>query len=226
MNEAKTLTHMAVSVMIGAMILTAAMGLITLGYNIWSMFSKQDLANRRLRDYSTYAAFDNAVVRGQEVVTLIATTEGDPFVVVFKGNFENTNDVTSKWKINFSNVDCYVCNNTENVTLNYNDNYYEVSTDDSDIQKCFKDLTGTDGIDHGLIPEGTSRSKKNFDATDGNQPTFESLQNDFVVRTAYIDDGDSIQGYAKYHSVLIYDSGSSTDIIGVMLVELQPEKFE
>lgn len=224
MNEAKTLTHMAVSVMIGAMILAAAMGLITLGYNIWSMFSKQDLANRRLRDYSTYAAFDNAVVRGQEVVTLIATTEGDPFVVVFKGNFENSDDVTSEWKIIDANTDYYICNNTTGVVLNKNDNYYTVSDDLAN--ECFKKLTGDDGADHYLIPEGGTVSTKNFDATDGTQPTFESLQNDFVVRTAYTDGGTSVPGYAKYHSVLIYDSGSSTDIIGIMLVELQPEKFE
>ena len=224
MNEAKTLTHMAISVMIGAMILAAAMGLITLGYNIWSMFSKQDLANRRLRDYSTYAAFDNAVVRGQEVVTLIANTEGDPFVVVFKGDFETPGDVTSLWKINYSNVDYYICNNTSGVILNKNDNYYPISNNLAN--DCFKKLTGDDGGDHPLIPVGVTVSTKNFNATDGTRPTFESLQNDFVVRTAYTDGGTSVPGYAKYHSVLIYDSGSSTDIIGIMLVELPPEKFE
>ena len=217
MNEAKTLVQISVSVMIGAMVLSAAVGLITLGYSMWNMFSKQDLANRRLKEYSTYSAFDNTIVRGQEVVSLIATTEGDPFVAVYKFNGSGYTD--------YSQPEIYFNNNTANMTLSYKDNYYAVNN--ASVDSRFKDLVG-DSVDASkpLIP-ATGRITVNFtpDPSTGlSAPTFKKLQEDFVGRPSYLkSDGSVVNGYARYHSVLIYDSGSSTDIVGIMLVEQAPK---
>lgn len=224
MNEGKTLVHMAISAMIGALIISAAVGLITLGYNIWSMFSRQDLASRRLRDYSTYAAFDNALIRGQDAVALIASTEGDPFVVVRL--YDASADVDNK----YHNPPIIYCNSiTETMILTTADNWYD--TGNAITTGLFKELTGGETADKApLVPESGSGKRSFSDSVD--TVSYESLQKDFVGRPSYLvnitnDDGtistETKTGYAMYHSVLIYDSGSSTDIIGILLVEQPPE---
>lgn len=219
MNEAKSLVHMSVSAMIAALFVGLAVGLITLGYFIWSMFSSQDLASRRLRDYATYAAYDNTVIRGQDAVSLIATTEGDPFVVVFIGDYENETDYNSTLKLQ----SFYHNSVTQYATLNYNDNYYKCSNASADY--CFRKLINEDdhSADKPVIPEGHSlEGNNNF--SDGNV-TYSDLQSTFVARTSYYTvkaDGtkDPVLGYSSFYSVLIYDGNSSTDVVGILLVEL------
>lgn len=220
MNEAKSLVHMSVSAMIAALFVGMAVGLITLGYFIWSMFSSQDLANRRLRDYATYAAYDNTIIRGQDAVSLIATTEGDPFVVVFLAdNILEEATAVDNWK-----KQGFYCNSvTETATLNCKDNYYKCSNALAD--HCFKKLVNLDSPETGvpLIDAGVSTlDPVNFATED---VTYSELQNSFVSRVSYYEvdaDGNKVTtpGYSTFYSVLIYDGNTSTDVIGILLVEL------
>ena len=85
MDEAKTLVHMSISAMFAAMFIAVAVGLISVGYMMWSYFSRQDAADRQMSNYANYTAFDNTVVRGQEVLQLIESND-DIFVVVVNGD--------------------------------------------------------------------------------------------------------------------------------------------
>lgn len=82
MPEAKSMTHMALTAMFAAMLLAAASALIGVGYMMWSAFSAQSATNERMQQFARYAAFDTASVRGQDVVSLIHDTQGDPVVIV------------------------------------------------------------------------------------------------------------------------------------------------
>lgn len=55
---------------------------IVLNNNIWNVSARQSDANAAIRNYSEYAAFDDTECRGQDVMSLISKTQGDPFVVV------------------------------------------------------------------------------------------------------------------------------------------------
>lgn len=82
MPEAKSLTHMALTAMFATMLLAAASGLIGVGYLMWSAFSSQSATNERMQQFARYAAFDTANVRGQDIISLIHDTQGDPVVIV------------------------------------------------------------------------------------------------------------------------------------------------
>jgi len=120
MDEAKTLTNMAISAILASLFLSAAAGLIALGYNMWSYFSRQDAANNKMSDYVNYTAFDNTTVRGQDVISLLES-DLDIFVIVTLGwgkdtdieNLESvytveavyTSDVADVANFDFSRID-------------------------------------------------------------------------------------------------------------------------
>jgi len=55
---------------------------IYLNTDIWKAFDRQNSASEVIRNYSEYAAYDETEIRGQDAVSLITKTKGDPFVLV------------------------------------------------------------------------------------------------------------------------------------------------
>lgn len=85
MPEAKSILNIIVSVLVGIVMLGMVGYMIYMNTDIWKVFSRQNSASEVIRNYSEYAAYDNTKVRGQDMVSLIAKTKGDPFVVVYNG---------------------------------------------------------------------------------------------------------------------------------------------
>lgn len=215
MDEAKTLIHMAISVMLTAMIITACVGLIALGYMLWGSFSREDMAKSRLNDYATLSAYDNTVVRGQEVIQLIESNS-DIFVVVYDGKYvagvdKNINmmdiattdpyiycpdEVAGAYLVHNINV-----NNTDNVTLR---NAF-AKLKGSDTSKSLYSIWSNLSEDHKLYTSKEHQTLMN---------TF--LHSKHLGRpTADDTDDDS---FAAFKSGLIYAEDGTTDIVGVVFI--------
>lgn len=240
MPEAKQLTHMAVTAMLGAMLLGAVVALITLGYNIWGAFSKQEAVNKRVSDYAKYAAFDNTDVRGQDVISLITQTQGELLVFVVGpsssatnvDNYKNSafdlvglfvNDISLNSDINDANGKlALVPEGTtalgENVTGGQGDG------------TSVADLTHVNNLSTLFSTSSTSNVpfRINYSSSDihfGKKP-LQEIQAEFLSRAAIwkiIDPASaashSDREYIMYRSNLIYDPATSSEIIGVMFTE-------
>lgn len=101
MDEAKTLVYNSVSALFTAMLLGAVFALISVGYMMWTYFSRQDAANARLSYYSNLTAYDNQTLSGADVLSLLShADEYGLFVIFFDSNpgsetvFDNVNSVS------------------------------------------------------------------------------------------------------------------------------------
>lgn len=195
MAEAKQLVHMAITTMLAAIFLTVAMGLIGLGYKMWGMFSKQDLANNRLREYSTYSSFDDTTVRGQEVITLMSQCKGDPFVVVYSRHSGNT-DL----------VGCCYNGYTSGLLV---DTGWEINTSDNMLYAVAMQFLS----DHGNTQLITATQNADAVWSASNPTLLDDMQTWFLSR------GANGAGYVTYKSTLIYDSDNTSDIVGILLLE-------
>ena len=202
MDESKELIGMAVSVLIAVMILSGVMALITLSYSMWNMFSQQDLSNRKMKEYINYASFDDTTIRGQEVVSLISSTHGTPFIVIYE------NDGATPLAASFDNVSIKF--------VAQNENYH---TSHTNLDSKLGLILGRHGAPIPISDEIYSASERwNFsEAT----PSMENLQNFFLGRGALPENGGQPR-YCGYESCIIYASDSSTDIAGILLREIKP----
>lgn len=220
MDEGKTLVNMSVSAMFTSMFIAAAIGLIGIGYMMWAYFSRQEAADQRMSDYANYTSFDNAEVRGQEVLQLIESND-DIFVMILQGDSSDSEycAIESNSKVflyapydymydnDYSNLDCtneiatcsasleYIKNevNLRQVTSAYNLGNYS----HSQLVSLF-----THSDDLQVTPEGgTAVPIKGLGA----------LRKD--ANGNFVESGS----YAKFMSTLVYDEGTS-DIAGVILV--------
>ena len=83
MDEAKSLTHMALAAMISAAFLAAVFGLINLGHSMWKAMSQEDEANHRISTYANYCAYDNKIVRAQDIVQLAEEYYDDIWIAIY-----------------------------------------------------------------------------------------------------------------------------------------------
>lgn len=217
MDEAKTLIQMALSAIFSAMLLAAAVGLITLGYMFWGYFSREDAANNRLADYANYTAYDNTIVRGQEVVQLIESND-DIFVAVFNG----TNNPAAP------NMDYLVTENNspfflyvpDEVAGAFQPEKIEIDTDNEAMataMSVLKDKGGT-GI--------TIQNLYNIMDTDHQlyeTKSHEELVNSFLTANLcglpLTSEGIDKNSYAAFKSGLIYANDGTTDVVGVVFVK-------
>ena len=83
MDEAKSLTHMAIAAMIAAAFLAAVFGLINLGRSMWRSMSQEDEANSKISTYANYCAYDNKVVRAQDIIQVMEEHYNDIWVAIY-----------------------------------------------------------------------------------------------------------------------------------------------
>lgn len=85
MDEAKSLTHMALAAMISAVLLSMVFSLILLGQSMWKAMDQEDTANSRIKTYANYSAYDNKIVRAQDIIQLVEEHYDDIWVLVCDG---------------------------------------------------------------------------------------------------------------------------------------------
>ena len=56
--------------------------IVIINTGIWNVFAMQTKSDEEIRNYSSYAAYDQTVCRGQDVMSLMSKSAGDPFVLV------------------------------------------------------------------------------------------------------------------------------------------------
>lgn len=207
MDEAKSLVHMALTAMFAALIIAAVIALITVGNLMWSAFSRQNAAQRRMQEYSKYSAFDGTEVRGQDVISLLHDTQGSPFVIIADSSVNpisvSFDAVEAEFEIdsNFKNRQSSdITSLLDSVTLSGT-----LSSVRSIANKC----------EGGTVYDGNNYESrvgvKTFNFTAPDDDRYNRIQEWFLAR------GNG--GYLKYKSYLLYDDASTTDIVGILLVE-------
>lgn len=238
MDEAKSLVHMSISAMFAAVILTIAMGLMLLGYFMWSYFSRQDAANQRIKDYATYAAFDNTTVRGQEIIQLIEEHSDDIFVVIYSGK---SNVVNNNINIdNMSNIGSPIAymasTNTNSFIYKYvtsDDNYTQNSI--ACLDKALQHLKGIGSLNslaastpnlYGYASTcNTAKLQECFLTSANNYSLYKPVFVDYSYSPAKVDTDGKCSGpgyYSAFKSCLVYDNDNTTDIVGVIFVQETP----
>lgn len=218
MSEAKTLVHMAITAMFGAVILSCALGLIYVGYNIWSLFSKQEQVNKIMQDHAQYSAFDHTVVRGQEVLSLISATKGELFILCIGDDSMDLNKYVRDFVV-YNENSLPPCNweDLDITAKNNNKAYDNFSAATADKQG--KSVTAF--IDDFATSVGPGLSWQ-FGVDP--EPSLEDIQKNFINKGIYTLKKDAEgntheeNGYAKYNSYLVYESADSSDIVGIILV--------
>lgn len=234
MVESKQLVHMAITAMLGAMILAAVVGLITLGYNMWGAFSKQEAVNKRVSDYAKYAAFDNTDVRGQDVISLITQTKGDILIFIVGPDNNSTASVTGYENgtnasligmfANDTSLHSEIYDTFNKLALKFEGTSAVTNSDAkvSTVAKC-DDLaplftTGSTSI---ALRCNYSSADPDFGRRD-----LQEIQAYFLDRAgrwkaigADPTNVHSNKEYIMYRSNLIYDPNTSSEIVGVLFTE-------
>lgn len=199
MDEAKTLIHMSVSAIMTSVFITLAVGVIGFGYILWGYFSRQEEASSAMSSYVSFTAYDNSVVRGQEVIQLIESNQ-DIFVLIFDGSGTNADSLSIGTK-----TACWVKKGGYASTVSPNTitgTYNSVPTFANALSKMHNYTNVENGTAIGL--------------------TVKNLTNvDYSYLQAYMlgSFGTSDKNYAAFKSCLVYDDNSS-DVIGVLLVRV------
>lgn len=200
MDEAKTLVHMSISAIFAGMILAAAVGLVSVGYTMWSAFSRQDYANQRMSDYANYTAFDNTTIRGQEAIQLIKMAEEEDFFVLI---YTSTTGTEMDNLTVASTCYCYVPENS--VALNFDNKKIDTVNSNVTLKNALTRFK------NGSTVKSLYTSKP-ISSTDTSYLTTQFLNK------SYFGNPSIDNTYAAFKSVLVYDNDSTTDIAGVILV--------
>lgn len=241
MDEAKSLVNMAVAAMFAAMILAAAMGLIYLGYQMWSYFSRQDAANERMTDYVNYTAYDCSTIRGQEAVSLIEyCRDNGKFVCIMEGLDSTTTNPNINVMVNNTGIKYYVFGTDVNFDWTFDTRYLTTLANTT----CNKGLStfasacstnpisGMSGVN--TLNFVTQADQCTYDALigmfldsdDGNTWSFGRTSKSKTYPDGTIETNYVKAGYSAFKSVLIYDNDTTTDIAGVLLIEEGPNTIE
>lgn len=204
MDEAKTLVQHFLSALFGVLVLAAVVALLTVGNLLWRALSRQDDANRTLKEYAKYSAFDGTTVRGQDVIALLHDTQGDPFVIITDKDYKP------------------VLTAMNNVTKSFDASDYDDDAHDMGAQTLHTalinqnptrlDCLGNSTAKHLIYMDGTT------DDTTWYNPEYAKIQQWFLDRGQA---ASGVSGYLEYKSFVIYDGGSSATIVGFILVEQQ-----
>ena len=215
MEEAKTLLHHALSALFAVLILTAVVALISLGNLMWSAFSKQADANRRLREYSKYSAFDGTEVRGQDLLSLLHDTQGSPFIIFTDPNGGFVNIVVTSVDSNINLKTDVSASNLPSVVEPVLNSTVAGLVNDAEAAHSYNGdiFTANDDAVKGFLSYDKP-SVVNFGAS----VTFDyaELQEWFLGRGSVI---GHEPGYLAYDSYILYDNDSTTDIVGIIAVE-------
>lgn len=243
MQEAKALVNMAITAMLGAVVISIAVGLIYTGYNIWALFSKQEQANQIMKEHAQLSAFDNTDVRGQEVLSLILEAKGDPFVIIYEqnasGNFTLNFAATSSATSDTLLRDMCFTEVSAGSGEALDSHYREIVTalQDPTSNLTVKDLANGLGSETAIRDEsgnviGYEYKHLSWDNSDTLAEITARLQTQFMNKGKYETTRvEEVAGvptfatentYGKYRSYIVYDEGNTTNIIGVILL-LDPD---
>ena len=201
MEEAKSLVHMCITALFGVLILAAVLALITLANFVWRAFSRQNDANRQMREYSEYSAFDGTTVRGQDVIALMHSTQGQPYILI----------------VDSSGNPIMLAYDSVTKGLDVQDAALSQSTP-SDVRSLL--ISASKSGMHDSIEKiaNSMGSEGNYDYTIvANVPPYSEIQ-EFFLNRGLIVTGDTA-GYLQYESHVLYDGSDTTDITGILLKE-------
>lgn len=238
MDEAKTLVHMSIQAIFASLILAAAAGLIGVGYLMWSYFSRQDLANSKMSQYSNYTSFDNTTVRGQEVLQLICS-DLDIFVAVFDGTTGTsdktmdgltcgdligmyTSNLSTVRDFNFRNIDQELINGNSSAScrsalnklrgLNRTPMSYIKSSGDSNVVKLCAAKENASTHEWYVSKWDEAKLLQLFTKSSKTSTSRSGIGAKLADITK---DSNS---YAPYKAALVYDGDATSDIVGVVLI--------
>lgn len=213
MDEAKTLVHMSISSIFAAMFLAAAVGLIGVGYMVWSYFSRQEAANQRMADYANYTAFDNTTIRGQEVLGLLES-DLDLFVIFCDGksnnhSIDNMNTITPKF-VYYDNVTGVSDFKLDSIAVTTN-----VNVTCENALKRIKQQTNK-------IPSNLFSDNAKVLNNKSHSQLIEFLTDTTHGMGAIrLDNNGNVfntNSYAAFKSTLVYAEDGTTDVVGIILV--------
>lgn len=227
MDESKTLINMSVSVMFSGLILAAAVGLVTIGYSLFSYLSNQDQANKRMHEYIDYTSFDNTVIRGQEAVQLIQS-DYDIFVIIYNGKEFNDPTKGSIRDVKSTMTTGFDGSETNNPVAVYTADVRGIR----DFDLTHVDITSTD-----ITGRTALNNLKSLNTTPMDLKTRTGVEDLSTWKysklvSAFTDSKDQFgkplrdnngikiqsSSYAAFHSSLVYAEDGTTDVVGVVLV--------
>lgn len=247
MDEAKALSHMAITTMMAAMFLGIIVGLLSLGGLMWKSMAREEEANDRIRNYADYAAYDNKVVKGQDIVKLMEEHYDDIWVMVFNGptdgsgkivpgrtmndmgQFTNPSPTISMYKQGYYSGN-YIINaktftGNSNPTLKSLQDVLPGQVNGKSVQDYvssipnFKTITPSDTTSTNVLGNCYDL------AASGNYTALQNLflNNENLYRLDRLDDaGETVAygvgTYAPFLSMLVYDNDNTTDVVGVIFV--------
>ena len=244
MDEAKALSHMAITTMMAAMFLGIIVGLLSLGGLMWKSMAREEEANDRIRNYADYAAYDNKVVKGQDIVKLMEEHYDDIWVMVFNGPTDGSGKI--KADCTLDNMGTYTTCPSPTITM-YKQGYYSgnyiINTktftgNSNPTLKSLQDVlpgqvNGKSVQDYvsftNITPADTTSTTVKGNcyelAASGNYTALQNLflNNENLYRLDRLDDaGETVAygvgTYAPFLSMLVYDNDNTTDVVGVIFV--------
>lgn len=82
MQESKTLFGLSIEVIIAGGFIVFFSIIAGIYYQLWNNYARTEAAKESMAKYADMAAYDSTTVRGQDVISLITSSKGDPFVIV------------------------------------------------------------------------------------------------------------------------------------------------
>lgn len=138
MPEAKSILSQILAVLVGLVMLGCLSYIIYINSDIWHVIARQNDASKSIRNYSEYAAYDGTDVRGQDVMSLITKTQGDPFVVVSVGG-----------RPTFTSVDAYTSTlQFSTLDMSNASSANSIGNLGSTVGSCAPDCFTWDGLDY------------------------------------------------------------------------------
>lgn len=225
MNEAKSLVNMAVSAIFSVMIIAGVLVLVGLGYTMWAYFSRQDAANQQMKDYVNYVAYDDATILGQEVISLFQYSEQEGLFIALWSDTAGTEMSNLNCG---SNVHIYVPDACPWESIKANSSRIPTSNVNANIETAY--INTVNSINANANARGSGRTAccfnqfKNGIGELSYDKLVQGFTNNYPASGAWTHlggmdaTGAPTKGYAAYRSYLVYDSETSTDVVGFILL--------
>lgn len=192
MTEGKSIFMMSFDAIFAIAFLGILIVCGSLNRGLWSTYERGELNKSEIAAYASMAAYDNSTVGGQDIVSLMTTSKGDPFVLIIDDYGTILACSYDMYTLNYElNEDCLHIDRTPGVTPQY-----------------LLDIMNSGALS-GQLSMATNVVLYNYSGSTGVSAS--DMTKDFL-------DGNlcAAQGrYAKFDTMLVYDGNSST-IIGVI----------
>lgn len=223
MDEAKTLVHLSISAIFSAIFLAVCIGLVTTGAILWSIFSRQDAANAAMHSYARFAAFDNTTVRGQEILQLVESKD-DIFIIILEGTRNGSSNSIDDMSIDNNDHSIYVKLPTlaEAREYDFTNDQFRVNNTNATLQRAQQFCKSQIGKPtyRGRTLNGKSHEELiHLFTTTHIDPVLGLGRPDYDPATDTVLNSGT---YAAYKSMLVYDTDSTSDVIGIVAVREAP----